>query len=1388
MKKRGKKLLAAGLAFVTAASMNMPAAYAQEVTPPEAYGPTPSDAQMKYYKEELAIFNHFGVNTYTNMEWGDGTEDPDIFNPVNLDTDQWIEAFKEAGFKRCLITAKHHDGFNLYPTSVTDHSVESSSWRDGKGDVLKEYYESCKKYDMGMGVYLSPWDQNLPSYSVDVPPDYNDTYVKQIEEIFENYSDPEHPIVEFWMDGACGDPETRPVYDIQRWWDKLEELNPDIVYQQNYGAPLRWVGNESGYASNTSWQTIDGQRLWDDYFVRGIEDSNYLHNGEPYIPGAANADDLVWSVPEVDVRIRSGWFYHANEEPKTPEELVKIYFDSVGLGSPLLLNVAPNREGLIDQKDIDSLMGFRDILDNTFDVNYAEGASAEATAVRGNHPDYAAENVTDNDYDTYWTMDDGQTTGSVTVELDEPTLLGVIQIQEYIPLGQRISSFTVDVRVNGEWMPYGEGGTIGYKRLVKGAPITADAVRVNITGAYAVPLINNVSVYKADSRIEEETVQVPGKIMAAEFQEKSGSVFAENKGPNGGSNIGGIQNGDYTVYKSVMFNQTPSKVKFTYSGGNAAEITFRLDSADGPVLAQFVAEPTGDYGVYETKEYDVQYTEDLSGYHDIYLCLNAGLNVASFELMGSNQMTLAESEVNVYEGESVDVTVVRENPTAGESASVTVTTEPDTAVHGRHFEHKQEVVAFGPDETEKTVTINTIDNEEISGELSFNVVLSDPSENAVLGGTTVEKISIKDNDTVYTESNPLALSAVPGEPVDVEAEMMMLTGLADTYEREGDSGGKEVINLGNNPDGEGAAELYFNAPAKGVYNFTIRFFTGAPGNVLKWSLNDGEGTAVEVPYTSEGAHFDEMTIQVPVAQEGVNMIRFYNDEVGTCNLDKFTITRQAVDIAWDMEEGSGSTITDNTGVYTGTMTGGITWDTGAHGSGLAFDGTGYIDLGMADLSQNWTVSVWVKRGESVEDNAVLLAGSQGEIKIDQWENTGKVGLTEYGVADYAFNYSAPLDEWVQLTIVSDNRGTSLYVNGEFMETIQARINGPAARIGANTGDDLRSRGLYRGFLDELKIFERSLTDEEIAALYTEPDQPEPSEPVSKKTLEYFLNSAKAHVENGDTEDCIQEVKDLFTEAIAEGEAVMADENATRDEVMNASFKLMKAIHALNFKGADKTELEMAVEIAEMIDLGKYVEAGQKEFTDALAEAKEVLADGSTGQEKVDAAWDALVTAMENLRLKADKSVLEDLLNEASGMDLDSYTEESAAAFRTALASAKAVFADSTLTVEDQQAVDEAVTALRQAKAGLVEKSTGTDDPADTGNTGNNGNQNGTAGDNTGNNGTTAGSNGTTNVSGNAGGSSGRAAKTGDTAAIWVPVLMAIAAGVLAVAAGRKYRR
>lgn len=487
--------------------------------------------------------------------------------------------------KRAILTAKHHDGFNLYPTKVTDHSVESSSWRDGKGDVVQEFVDSCTKYDMDIGFYLSPWDQNLPSYPSNVDPDYNDTYIQQMNELFayskqkdNGYSD----IVEFWMDGANGNAESRPKYDLQRWWDNLEAHNPNIVYQQNYGAPLHWCGNERGYSSDECWHILNKEYVWNLYDQYGQEDSAYLHTGEPYIEGKPEGERNgdTWSISEVDVSIRPGWFYHANQSPKTAEELANIYFTSVGLGSPLLLNVPPTPEGLIDERDVESLRGFREILDNTFSRNLADGATAEATATRGNHQNFGAANVLDDDYDTYWTMDDGQTTGSVTVTLDQPTLLDVVQIQEYIPLGQRIASFRVDVRVGGQWMEFGSGKTIGYKRLMRGAPVVADAVRVTVTDALATPLINNISVFKADERIALEAQAVPGQIQAESCDQLVGPILAQMQVPASG----------------FYFTYVETTVPVTYQG------------------------------------------EPLSGYHDIYLCMNAGLNIDWFRLEGQNTL------------------------------------------------------------------------------------------------------------------------------------------------------------------------------------------------------------------------------------------------------------------------------------------------------------------------------------------------------------------------------------------------------------------------------------------------------------------------------------------------------------------------------------------------------------------------------------------------------------------------------------------------------------------------------------------------------------------------------------------------------------------------------
>lgn len=807
--------------------------------------------------------------------------------------------------KRAILTAKHHDGFNLYPTKVTDHSVESSSWRDGKGDVVQEFVDSCTKYDMDIGFYLSPWDQNLPSYPSNVDPDYNDTYIQQMNELFayskqkdNGYSD----IVEFWMDGANGNAESRPKYDLQRWWDNLEAHNPNIVYQQNYGAPLHWCGNERGYSSDECWHILNKEYVWNLYDQYGQEDSAYLHTGEPYIEGKPEGERNgdTWSISEVDVSIRPGWFYHANQSPKTAEELANIYFTSVGLGSPLLLNVPPTPEGLIDERDVESLRGFREILDNTFSRNLADGATAEATATRGNHQNFGAANVLDDDYDTYWTMDDGQTTGSVTVTLDQPTLLDVVQIQEYIPLGQRIASFRVDVRVGGQWMEFGSGKTIGYKRLMRGAPVVADAVRVTVTDALATPLINNISVFKADERIALEAQAVPGQIQAESCDQLVGPILAQMQVPASGS----------------YFTYVETTVPVTYQG------------------------------------------EPLSGYHDIYLCMNAGLNIDWFRLEGQNTLNFQPTQVTAYEGDAVQLTVTRSDEDLSEEVQVQVQTVPDTAVSGQDYEELVQTITFAPNETSKTVTVQTMESDLKEYDTKFRVELSSPSANAMLGTGSACVVTIRDNDGPadleqlqaavdqangkvesdympdswaafvalrdqaiallanpeatqrqvdemtaalnqamedlepfqYTQDNPCQLSTT--ETVEAEAELFTLLGCAGIYSRPGDSGGKEVEEMGLMSSGEeGQLQCSFDVPAAGDYNIRLRYFSGAQ-NTIYWGngLEGGEQIAGRKVLDFDGqARFYEVDLPIHFSQAGVNTITFYNHEAGTCNLDKFTI-------------------------------------------------------------------------------------------------------------------------------------------------------------------------------------------------------------------------------------------------------------------------------------------------------------------------------------------------------------------------------------------------------------------------------------------------------------------------------------------------------------------
>jgi alpha-L-fucosidase len=403
---------------------------------------------------------------------------------------QWARILKETGFKQMILTCKHHDGFCLWPSKYTDHSVKNSPWKNGKGDVVKEASEACKKYGLKFGVYLSPWDRNRADYG---KPEYITYYRNQLKELFTNYG----PITEMWFDGANGGEgyygganENRQIdrktyYDWPTTLDMVRQIQPNVIFFSDAGPGVRWVGNENGTAGETNWNTITPDTLYAG--KAGVE--KLLNEG--------SEDGTHWIPAEVDVSIRPGWFYHKKEDSlvKTPERLFEIYLTSVGRGAVLLLNVPPDQRGLFHENDIKALYGFRSILQREFAKNKAADASATATNYRGNSPSYAAGNAIDNSNETYWATDDNVTTASLEINTGKMQTIKYVVLQEYIKLGQRVKSFNVEVWADNAWQQVATGTTIGYKRILKFNPVKAGKVRINITSSKACPLISNVAIY-----------------------------------------------------------------------------------------------------------------------------------------------------------------------------------------------------------------------------------------------------------------------------------------------------------------------------------------------------------------------------------------------------------------------------------------------------------------------------------------------------------------------------------------------------------------------------------------------------------------------------------------------------------------------------------------------------------------------------------------------------------------------------------------------------------------------------------------------------------------------------------------------------------------------------
>lgn len=452
--------------------------YAQLV---DIVGPAPTAKQMKWHEMEFYLFMHFGPNTFTDVEWGKGTEDPSVFNPTALDCRQWAKIARDAGAKGIIITAKHHDGFCLWPSRFSDHTVKQSPWKNGKGNVLRELAEACDSYGLGFGIYISPWDRNHPVYGTD---EYNDIYVKTMRELLRGYGD----IFELWWDGANGEGPNgkKQEYDFPRFERTARRFADEALIFSDIGPDIRWVGNEKGIAGKTNWNLLDTAG-----FERGI--------GAPPVDtlNSGNVNGKLWIPSECDVSIRPGWFYHPHEDSavKSGRDLMKIYLTSVGRGSNLLLNVPPDRRGLINAVDSASLMAFKDLREASFRNNLALRARVHVSTSRAG---YLPSLLTDGFRFSHWAPDKKFTTCTIELEMDGEKEFNTIMLQEYIEAGQRIEAFTVEVWDGTNYLPVTSGTTVGYKRILQFPGQTASKVRISVTKSKASPVLSEIQLFNCE--------------------------------------------------------------------------------------------------------------------------------------------------------------------------------------------------------------------------------------------------------------------------------------------------------------------------------------------------------------------------------------------------------------------------------------------------------------------------------------------------------------------------------------------------------------------------------------------------------------------------------------------------------------------------------------------------------------------------------------------------------------------------------------------------------------------------------------------------------------------------------------------------------------------------
>lgn len=756
-----------------------------ECTDKDTAAPTPDDTvpdanQYKYQKDELAAFCHFGPNTFNELEWGfdqstqkklyAGRTPDQIFTlESDFDAETLVTTLKNAGFKKLIVTAKHHDGFCIWNSAYTDYDIASTSYKNGEGDILAEISEACTAANMDMGLYLSPWDVAESTFGANggtIDNAYNEYYNNQLEEILSNpkYGNKGH-FVEVWMDGANGYNNVPQTYNFEKWFATIQKYEgKEAGYKADcmlFGAgthtTVRWIGNENGFADDTTWakSRISNGQIYNDESQRAGD-----YKGDP-TDGYSNGyeDGNHWTVPEADARITSGWFWGTQKNtPRTLTNLAEMYFRSVGHNATLLLNVPPNNEGKVDQAILDRVVEFGQNVQDTFRTNLAkaDGTTITASNVRGNDIDFKPGNAVDDDDATYWTTDDGTTSGSLTIKWDSAKRFDVVSIEEAIQNGQHINNYKVEYKENdnANWQTMESGVTVGSKRLIRTSPISATQVRITVgTSTGKVPQLSEVGVYKASKGFQLSGAAPDGMDSTSVNDTKKFTFSSSGWNPQTGTTyINGQNTWSNKAGASFTYEFDGTKVYLmgTKDPGHGQADVY-IDDMDTPVATIDTHDTVRSTGAKIFESADLE-----NGHHTLKLVAKttAAIGVEAAYVINNGGKGMLEIENETYtmnEGSDLAVKIKRVGGTTGE---ITAKLEPNpgSAIQ-KHFNTELiSTVQFANGESEKVISPAAHANRvpTTDGDVYFTLELS--SSSPVIGLASSAKVTILDADAITKDS------------------------------------------------------------------------------------------------------------------------------------------------------------------------------------------------------------------------------------------------------------------------------------------------------------------------------------------------------------------------------------------------------------------------------------------------------------------------------------------------------------------------------------------------------------------------------------------------------------------------------------------------------------